>query len=54
MNLEEISFFIDYGNKANNNVSTMVNITKDQGQLTVAVTYSVYILKKKLLSQGMS
>ena len=33
---------------------TMVKIAKDQVQLTVAVTYSVYMLWKKLLSQGTS
>ena len=33
---------------------TMVKIAKDQGQLTIAVTYSVCMLRKKLLSQGTS
>ena len=33
---------------------TMVKIAKDQVQLAVAVTYSVYMLWKKLLSQGTS
>ena len=32
----------------------MVKIENDQGQLTAAVTYSVYMLRKKLLSQGES
>ena len=32
----------------------MVKIAKDQGPLTAAVTYSVYMLRKKLLSQGTS
>ena len=32
----------------------MVKIAKDQGQLTAAVTYSVYMLRRKLLSEGTS
>ena len=32
----------------------MVKIAKDQGQLAAAVTYSVYMHRKKVLSQGTS
>ena len=32
----------------------MVKIAKDQGQLTAAVIYSVYMLRKILQSQGTS